>query len=157
MLLDIDQYIHSLRPEKYRSVIIHHNDLPVLKEFFIQSTEITSGFHIDVLKQFQDHDELIKSLDSFSVSKLKNLLVKLCQGNSVVFLSNLDFLLDTWGTPEKLDFATLIEKQWNSFYSENTTTLIFGLQTDYWLEQLTILDNKGRSRVHKLNEFKAIL
>jgi len=156
MHIDIKDYILSLKHQKFRSVIIYHNNNSALELFLIQSSIKTDGYHIDMLNYFQQDPELIKSLDSFSVIKLKNILVKLTKGYSIVFLTNLNFLFDTWGITEKMDFATFVEKQWNSFYSENAATLVFGLQTDNWLEKLKIIDTEGRSRVHKLNEFKAI-
>jgi len=156
MHLDIEHYIDELRHERFRSVVIHHKDYSVLEEFFIQSATKTGGLNLNMQTHFLSDSELTMGLDSFSVSKLKNLLVKLSSGYSVVFITNLDFLLDTWGNPEKTDFATLVEKQWNGFYPDNAATLIFGLHTDHWLQQLVIIDTQGKTRVHKLNEFKAI-
>ena len=156
MHLDIEDYIKSIRNQKFRSLIIYNTDYSTLEEFLIQSAAKMGCYHLDILNCFLHDPELIKSLDSFSVVKLKNLLIKLSKGYTVVFLTNLDFLFDTWGKKEKMDFATLIEKQWNSFYPENAATLVFGLQTDTWLQELNILDTEGRPRVYKLNEFKAI-
>jgi hypothetical protein len=156
MHLDLEDYIKSLRHERFRSVIIYHKDFSVLEKFFIQSALMTGGYYLDLLNHFLHDPELTNSLDSFSVAKLKFLLAKLSKGNSVVFVSNVDFLIDTWGNVEKMDFAKLIEKQWNGFYPENSATLIVGLQADNWVQHLDIIDTNGRPRVHKLSEFKAI-
>lgn len=156
MILNIEQYIQSLRSERYRSVIIHHNDQAALRKFFMDSADKVNGLYLDLLKHFIDNSELSKTLDSFSVTNLKGLLEKISKGYPVVFISDVNFLIDTWGNQEKNDFITFIAKQWNSFYPTNAATLVFGLQTDHWFLQVELFDNKGNSKIHKLNDFKAI-
>lgn len=156
MILNLEQYLQSLRSEKFRSTIIYHNDSSVLRKFLKDSADKMNGIHLNLLEHFINNQELSDTLDSFSVTKLKSLLEKVSKGYPIVFISDIDFLLDTWGNQEKTDFVTFISKQWNSFYPVNATTLIFGVQTDHWLLQVELFDNKGNSRIRKLNDFKAI-
>lgn len=95
---------------------------------------------------------MIQGLDRFNVNKLKQLLKEESREQTYLFITQADFLLDTYDNRELKHFFRFIDKQWNNFYQDTECMLIFGLISNDELEEQEIITTAGKSRILNLNE-----
>ncbi len=157
MAKSIKDYISSLKSERYRASVIYSFDESEVSLFIREAAIKLGAKYIDLMNLFMDNPELYSGLDTYTTSKLADLLKKQTAGEKLVFIDQISFLWDTWSDNEKKNFLTMIEQQWNSFYKDNQATLIFNIPPDYILSNTSITDTKGKSRIKELTEFSAII
>lgn len=153
---DIKSYLDSLRNEKFRSIIIYHTSQAELNSFLKKLAEKISAKHIDLLSLFTEDQELCNQLDRYSVSDLNQLIQKHTINEEQTVITDIGFIWDTWDTEERKAFISLVRNQWNSYYKETHSGLIFGLPEESMLKENTINDNKGENRILSLNQINAL-
>lgn len=153
---DIKSYLDSLRNEKFRSVIIYHTSQAELNSFLKKLAEKISAKHINLLSLFNEDQELCSQLDRYSVSDLNQLIQKHTINEEQTVITDIGFLWDTWDTEERKIFISFVRNQWNSYYKETHSGLIFGLPEESILKENIINDNKGESRILSLNQINAL-
>ncbi len=159
MGIHIQEYLTKLGQEKFRAIVIHAKPqyYAALRKFARQIHEKIGGGYLDVLRYFLADAELVKEVDRFNPDQFKVLLQDQSKGEKLLIVDRADFLLDTWRKSERQAFYRMIEKQWNSFLTNMGATLIFCLQTSDEIEALKIMDSRGDSRVHRLDEFNELV
>lgn len=159
MGIHIQEYLTILGQEKFRSIIIHAKpqSYASLRKFAGQIHAKIGGGYLDVLGYFLTDAGLAKEVDRFNPDQFKALLQDQSKGAKLLIVDRADFLLDTWRKSERQAFHRMIEKQWNSFITNMSATLIFCLQTSDEIEALKIRDSRGDSRVHRLDEFNELV
>ena len=159
MGINIQEYLTKLGQEKFRAIIIHAKPQSdtALRQFAGQIHEKIGGGYLDVLGYFQADTKIAEEVDRFNPDQFKVLLQDQSKGEKLLIVDRADFLLDTWRKSERQAFYRMIEKQWNSFLTNMGATLIFCLQTSDEIEALKIMDSRGDSRVHRLDEFNELV
>lgn len=157
MASSIKDYLNDLKNEKYRASVIYFSDESRVSSFMKEAATKLDAKYIDLMNLFLNNPELYSGLDAFNTTKLAEVLKKETVGEKIVLIDQISFLWDTWSDNEKVNFLTMIEKQWNSFYTESQATLIFNVPPDYIISNTLITDTKGNSRIKELTEFSAII
>lgn len=158
MPISVFDTLAHLEQERYRVILIHAvpEKSPSLSEFCQKFTKQASGKYLDLLELFIQSPSLSENIDSFSPEKLRSLLIQQSQGQSLLMVDRIDFLLDTWRKSERQDFYRFLNNQWDSFKDGMKAKLIVGLQTSQEIESLKILDSQGQNRVFHLSDFNDI-
>lgn len=156
MKIDFGEYLESLKGEKYRCCLIHHESCAALRRFAQQAAARCQGEYLNLLEYFNRHEELAQQIDVFDIEQFAALLKAQSAGKALLVVNNMDFLLDTWHKQEKEAFYRLIKDRWNSYFKKTQATLVFCVHSGHDLQDVEILDTKGNSRIHPLSDFKVI-
>lgn len=159
MGVDLLDYLDLLGQEKFRAIILHAppDKSPELSKYANRLLRHKGGSAIDLLAYFQEDPQRASDIDRFGPEQLKSLLVEHSKGRELLVIDRLDFLLDTWRKEERLAFYRMVKQQWNSFLENSRATLVFCLQSSSEIEDMTITDTRGRSRVLALAELNEIV
>lgn len=158
MPISVFDTLAHLEQERYRAIVIHAvpEKSPSLSAFCQKFTKQTNGKYLDLLELFIQSPALSENVDSFSPEKLRSLLIQQSQGQPLLVVDRIDFLMDSWRKSERQDFYRFLNNQWDSFKDGMKAKLIVGLQTSQEIEALKILDSQGQNRVFHLSDFNDI-
>ncbi len=158
MPISVFAAISHLEQERYRALIIHAvpEKSPSMTHFCQKVCKQTDGKYLDLLEFFIQSPNLSENIDSFSPEKLRGLLIDQSEGQSILVIDRVDFLLDTWRRTERQNFFRFINNQWDSYKDGMKSILVVVLQTSQEIESLQILDSQGQSRIFRLNDFNDV-
>lgn len=153
-MIDLKEYLKNLRKEKYRAVIIHHKDTGDLSDFAKRAAGECEGYYFDILKYFEEDEDVAKRIDSFDLTKLSELLKEKSDGEDILIVDNIGVLLATWQKYKMEEFFSFIKRGWNSFYSSMNSTIVFCLYGFDGIDELKIETPSGKSRVLELTQLR---
>lgn len=158
MPISVFATLAHLDQERHRVIVIHAapDKSPSMSLFCQRFTKEANGKYLDLLELFIQTPALSENIDGFSPEKLRGLLIQQSQGQSLLMVDRVDFLLDTWRKSERQDFYRFINNQWDSYKDSMKAKLIIGLQSSQEIEALKILDSQGQNRVFRLSDFNDI-
>jgi hypothetical protein len=151
---DFSKSLKALGTQKYRSIIVHHDSFRALEQFALGAAKKYGGGYCDLLAHFKNNPDI--HVDAFDVEDLSDLLKTLCEGQSLLCVDKINFLLDTWSNKEQTAFYSLLRNGWNSFYPHTRATLVFFIQSYDEIREQRINDTHKRSRIRPLSHFKAL-
>ena len=159
MSLDVFAYLEQLSHERYRTMILHAapDKGLALTRFVQRIAERNGGKYFDLLEYFVQSAQLSSRIDSYRLENLKDLLIDQSRGARLLILDRPDFLLDTWTPPERQSFFRLLANQWDGFRDTTRSILLIAMQTSIEMQQVSLLDAQGQSRIFQLDDFNDIL
>ena len=153
--MDLSQFLARQRTERYRAFIIHGPPISGKTKLARALAQAADAHYLDLQAKFASDDTLAARIDRFGVEDLKQLLLGLDVRTLVVEVDNMDFLVNTWSSPRKEQFAMLVEKILES-PAITDKTFVFFLQTDRHVVERPITNTRHESRILEIAQIKAL-
>ncbi len=154
--MKIEDFYNSLKDQRYLSIIIHSKPNSGLSEFARKASGLLNAKYFDLYEYFLNKPELSEDIDGFSEESLMDLLHKKSKDVKLLFVDNIDFLLDTWTKEEMKSFLNRFNNQWDTWKSSNRAGLFVFMETDEILKNTELKFQNGENKIYKLSEFSAI-
>lgn len=153
-LLDLPNFLHSLRGERRTAMFIHGAPLVGKTSFARQLAEKVDAGYLDVLETLSHRPELSSVIDQFDPSALRQLIVEFAQSNprDVILVDDFDFLFPIWGSDLR-PFQDMLYKLTNP---QRATAFVFFAQSRPEWETWQMETANRQSRVVEFESLKAI-
>lgn len=148
-LLDIEEFLHLMRRERYHCFVVHAPPMEGKTRFAKRMAERVKCDYLDLLQDFARNPDLKNKIDRVTPKDLKDYLSTRPNFGSLTILDEMDFLWYTWNENDRLEWLNILKLwQQGAFY-------MVVLPTDSVFENFQMLSqDKKTNRILKLNEVK---
>lgn len=151
--MNFHDYLNRQKTEDRRAFIVHYPAKSSKTRFAHQVAKTSPDVYLlDLQQHFLENPNPISQ---FGFQELKTLLQNLTVDESVVLVDNPDFLFNTWGKRDQIDFANWLKIQLRS-PGVTSKTFVFFVQSDPYFESMQLVNSKGETRILPLNAFESL-
>jgi len=155
-LVNLKQFVESLRGERHRTFIVHSESISGKSGYAKQFARNLGGKYLDLLERFGKDGRLKNHIDTFDIEALETLLVEEAKGINLLIVDNVEFLLNTWDEDGYNLLFYLLRQTWNSFKPSYQATLGIFLTTNRKIVDSELNTSKGKTRVFPLRRLESL-
>lgn len=152
--IDLQNLLMRQATERYRAMLITGSPGCGKTKYAKRLAEVLSARYLDLLNVFVGDSELSSKIDTFDQQKLLALLKHKANGEKILILDNLDFLINTWGDRSRREFCEWLGKLDSIQYP--TVLCIFVQDDEAFMEMNYTPTSAGNSRIIRFQDLQAI-